>query len=107
MNALQIVKTTVQDHTDIQIKGDLLSLDALQLKDQLKKLVESSPSLTIDLREPDKIDLTGFNTMIITKAQGLKMKKKCRIIVAEKSGIQDYIRLTGFHHLFENSCKTD
>ena len=82
---------------NIRLKGDLTSTDAIELKSRLCDNVDEFARITnVDLSEVKDIDLTGLNSLLISKLTFSQVGKCLRIEVPESGPLNEFARLTKF-----------
>lgn len=67
MKNLKISTIPLHDSMKVVLKGELILMDALLAKVQLKELAANNCKIQIDLNQVTKIDLTGLNAIISAK----------------------------------------
>ncbi len=99
MNALQC---TIHHHPasifcTIELKGQLKSTDAIKLKEQLCGNIDQfGKVITIDLSGIEELDLTGLNSLVISKQTFSREGKILKLRVPENGPLNEFASLTKF-----------
>lgn len=99
MEQLTVDYSSEAKHLLINLTGNLILMDALQLKSELPGRVSGMDSVTVNIHGVNQIDLTGFNALLMTKKS--LGDKPLRIKVAKEHEFHNLVHLTKFHDQFQ------
>ena len=94
MESLHFKIEETEAYTYIKITGDIQGMVAFDLKDKLKEYVTKKKDLRIDLTNVTEINLTGLNSILISKAYANGHDIKITLVLEETSKILKHLHLT-------------
>ncbi len=79
----------------IKLSGALSGIDALQFRDKIKTIIEiKDGQLHLDVSQVSRIDLTGFNSVVMLKKEALKRRMTLLVISDTGNPLHKYIHLS-------------
>lgn len=94
MNNLTINYTKTDFGAVVQLSGLLKSIDAIDLKSELHKLIQKRQKLVVDITNVLEIDLTGLNALMFTKIKCSLKYSDMTLIAGDDHPIKKLLRLT-------------
>lgn len=94
MDKLKLIIEESPVATCIRFTGNIIGACALDLKQELKKIVTRDKDLKLDLRAVKEISLTGLNSILISKAYASSHDNIVTLVVQEDSKILNHLHLT-------------
>jgi anti-anti-sigma factor len=101
LDNLKIKYDHLENEIVISLSGSVTSLDALEMKDDLLKIIEDQESVILDISHISNLDLTGFNALLMTNVQAKKKGKPFKLKIGEGNLIKSYMRLTKLADQFQ------
>lgn len=94
MKTLKLNIEETDNHTWISLSGDIVGVEAFDLKQELKKYGARNKDLMIDLREVNEISLTGLNSILISNAYANSKNNSLTLIVKKECKILEHLHIT-------------
>jgi|GEM_PF-1272738 len=94
MHPLTLDCTTNDDGATVCISGSLISINAIDLKNELHKYIKKRQKLIVDITNVIDIDLTGLNTLMFTKIKCSLKYSDMILVVSDQHPIMKLIRIT-------------
>lgn len=94
MNNLELTIDRLPGLVQVCVTGQIVSIDAFNLKDALVELVNDDQNLILDLSKVEDISLTGLNALLMTKVKLQKTKSQLTLVAKKDSKLHDYLDLT-------------
>lgn len=92
---LKIENNTSSSQQTLKLNGALCGIDALQFRDKTTRLIEiEEGQLVLDVSEVSKMDLTGFNAMVMLKKEAFRGGLGLLLIAEQNNPIHEYIHLS-------------
>lgn len=79
----------------LKLKGGLCGIDALHFREKVSSNISiKEGTLLLDLSQLDKMDLTGFNAIVMLKKAAIKHNLSFLIIAGEDNPMHEFIHLS-------------
>lgn len=85
----------VRDEQKLKLQGDLAGLEALEFRRKITSVIQQEiHSFCIDIRQVKKMDLTGFNAVVILKKEVEKRGISFNILSKKDGPLEEYLHLS-------------
>lgn len=92
---LSIKNNTTSIKQIITLSGVLNGMDALDFRDKTSTIIEiKEGQLSLDISNIHKIDLTGFNAVVMLKKEAAKRKISFCLVATTDNPIHEFIHLS-------------
>ncbi len=92
---LSIELNTIEREQYIVLQGQLKGIEALELRQKVANVIENRvDSVCLDIQALQRIDLTGFNAIVILKKEVEQRNKIFKLLSSTDGPIDEYLHLS-------------
>jgi len=92
---LSIEINSIERTQHIMLQGELKGIEALEFRQKIVNVIEKGvESICLDIQDVQKIDLTGFNAVVMFKREVERRKMSFSLVCSADSPIEEYLHLS-------------